>query len=168
MKNFAAIAFTVLLSSLFVYATPATPCILGQAQTLTGHTVTTEHVSFTYFIPCANGGLGEDVTVSGPLHSDIYLRLDEAVVNGFYVFNAAGLVGVADSTGNVYREVGVTRESFTNLVFGESGAFHYVNNFQLVGQGTAENYLVHTNMTFTVANGQVTSVQHDNFIVECR
>ena len=120
------------------------------------------------FVPCADGGAGELVELTGPLHTLITLTINGNHVSGFTHFQPQGLSGTGQTTGDKYQATGVTQDhfsgSFTNGQFNET----FVNNFRIIGQGPGNNFLVHENVHITVnANGVVT-VLHDNFSIECR
>jgi hypothetical protein len=119
------------------------------------------------FVPCAAGGAGEMVFLSGSLHTQSHFTADGA--GGFLTeshFSPQGVSGVGLTSGDKYQATGVTRDSFhvTGLPYEST----FVNNFRIIGQGTGNNYLVHENFHLTVnANGEVTA-SVDNFRVECR
>ena len=124
-------------------------------------------ISLSVFIPCANGGLGEDVDLEGPLHILLTLTFDGN--GGVHVkehFQPQGLSGVGLTTGAKYQATGVTQDQSN---FGAVGStFTFVNNFRIIGQGPGNNFLVHEEVHVTVnANGTVTVV-HDHFSADCK
>jgi hypothetical protein len=124
-------------------------------------------INMGVFVPCAVGGAGELVLLSGNLHSLYHFTDDRA--GGFHVMsenNPQGVSGTGTVSGDKYQATGVTLSHFntSGLPFNQT----YVNNFRIVGQGPDNNYLVHQTYHITVnAKGQVTA-QVDNFSVECR
>jgi len=118
------------------------------------------------FVPCAVGGAGEVVEISGELH-DLF-DVSTNANGGFHIKghdNPQGVSGTGQTTGDKYQGTGVTQFEF-NLNAGNQ--FTFVNNFRIIGQGPGNNFLVHDNFHVTVdANGIVTSF-HDNFSVECK
>ena len=124
-------------------------------------------ISIGVFVPCANGGAGEFVLLSGNLHSLFHFTDDGA--GGFHAMNEnnpQGISGTGTITGDKYQGTGVTLSHFntSGLPFNQT----FVNNFRIIGQGTDNNYLVHQTFHITVnANGQLTALV-DNFSVECR
>ena len=118
------------------------------------------------FVPCANGGAGETVELSGTLHDLFHVTSDGA--GGFHVKtsdNPQGVSGTGQTTGAKYQGTGVTSSDF-NTKAGFENTF--VNNFRIIGQGPGNNLLVHENFHITVnANGTVTAF-HDNFRVDCK
>ena len=125
-------------------------------------------VDIAVFVPCANGGAGELVLLSGNLHIVITATDDGA--GGLHLtthFQPQGISGVGDVTGDKYQATGVTRDN-QNVKPPFPAEYTYVNNFKIIGQGPDNNLLVHENVHLTVnANGEVTA-DVDNFSVECR
>jgi hypothetical protein len=117
------------------------------------------------FVPCANGGAGEVVNLTGSLHILATLTLDSAGgVHGTLLFNPQGVSGVGSVSGVAYRGTGSTRSTFT----GYAGAVStLVNNFRIVGAGGAAILQVHENVALVVdANGTVTA-SVDHVLVTC-
>jgi hypothetical protein len=137
-----------------------------------GRTVQAAATSFTFpvnisvFIPCAAGGAGEVVDLSGNLHVVFAFTLDNN--GGFHSkfhFQPQGISGTGLTTGDKYQGTGVTQGTSNGKVGFEST---FVNNFKIIGQGPGNNFLVHQNFHITVnANGEVTAFV-DNFSVECK
>src|SRR5438309_860151 len=104
-------------------------------------------INLTVFVPCAAGGAGEIVDLSGPLHTLITFTIN----------------------GNKYQATGVTKDFSFKFSFQNGQANQtFVNNFRIIGQGPGNNFLVHevAHITFN-ANGTVT-VFHDNFSIDCK
>jgi hypothetical protein len=118
------------------------------------------------FVPCAAGGVGEEVYLSGTLHFLFRTTFDNR--SGFHSkFHAQpqGLGGIGLTTGDKYRGTGVTQDQFNGKV---GSTYTFVNNFRIIGQGPGNNLLIHETLHVTVnANGEVT-VSVDNFRAECR
>lgn len=130
-------------------------------------TTTNERIplDLVVFVPCADGGNGELVDVSGPLHVLTHVTVNNR--GGMLVrshFQPQGISGYGQTTGAKYQATGVTQETFTV----NAGQTHtFVNNFRMIGQGPGNNYQVHQNVHTTVdANGNVRS-DVDNTSVEC-
>jgi len=123
-------------------------------------------IDLLVFIPCANGGAGDLVELTGELHVLLAFTADGA--GGFHVkshFQPQGVSGVSLTTGLHYNATGVTQETF-NVKAGLEDTF--VNNFNIIGQGPNNNLLVHENFHITInANGTVTA-SVDNFSVDCK
>lgn len=122
-------------------------------------------IDIAIFIPCAAGGAGEVVVLSGTLHLLFHVTEN---ANGFHVKTHAQpqqLSGTGQVTGDTYQGTGVTQDQ-QNVAAGETITF--VNNFRIIGQGPGNNFLVHQNVHVTVnANGEITTVV-DNTSIDCK
>jgi len=122
-------------------------------------------IDLTVFVPCANGGAGESVDLSGNLHDLFHVTFDGR--GGFHLQlldNPQGVSGTGETTGAKYQGTGVTRSSFNGLV-GSTETF--VNNFRIIGMGPNNDFVVHENVHVTVnPDGTVTS-SVDNFSATC-
>ena len=123
-------------------------------------------VEILVFVPCANGGAGEEVLLSGNIHDVFHVTFTPS--GSFRISgsdNPQGVSGIGLTTGAKYQGTGITRFNFGGRVgFEETD----VNNFRIIGQGPGNNFLIHENFHVTInANGTVTSF-HDNFSVECK
>ena len=123
-------------------------------------------IDIIVFVPCANGGAGELVELTGNLHEVFHVTFTPS--GGFRVSisdNPQGISGTGFTTGAKYQGTGITRDNFGGRVGFEET---FVNNFRIIGQGSGNNFLVHENLHITVnANGTLT-VFRDNFSVECK
>jgi hypothetical protein len=131
---------------------------------------TTTNFSFplevTVFIPCANGGTGELVALSGLIHDVFHVTVNDAGLSTVKFFDQPqGVSGVGSITGAKYQGTGGTQDIRTTQVgFTET----FVNIFRMVGQGPGNNFVVHENLHVTVnANGTVT-VTRDPIETTCR
>jgi hypothetical protein len=124
-------------------------------------------LEITRFVPCANGGQGEDVFLSGRLHSVFHTSLDgNGGAHVVVVRNPQGISGTGLTTGAKYRGVGGSPEDVFNVRVGE--VHTSVLNIRIIGQGPGNNFTIHENAHTTVlADGRVTSF-HDNLSIECR
>ena len=118
------------------------------------------------FVPCAAGGAGEVVSLSGPLHILFVTTIDSK--GGFHAkshFQPQGVSGYGETTGARYQATGVTQDHFNGKV-GFTSTF--VNNFKIIGQGPNNNFLIHETFHVTVnANGEVTA-EVVNVKVKCQ
>jgi hypothetical protein len=127
-----------------------------------------EPLDFTQFVPCADGGAGEDVQLSGTLHTVIRTTINGNKVGIKTHSNPQGVSGTGLSSGDHYQGTGVTQETSNEHSGGLPETETFINNFRIVGPGRGNNLLVHENAHFTVnANGTVTSFV-DNFSIECK
>ncbi len=128
----------------------------------------TTDISLTVFVPCAAGGAGEIVDLSGPLHTLISSTVNGNNVSGYFHFQPQGISGTGETTGDKYHATGVTSESFKTSLQNGQANLTFVNNFRIIGEGPGNNYLIHETMHVTInADGAVT-VSHDNFSVDCK
>lgn len=119
------------------------------------------------FVPCANGGAGELVSVSGILHVLSHATINDNRVNLKQQFQPQGATAIGLSTGDVYRAVGGTRFHDTFPLTNGATTFTFVNNFRMIGPGTDNNLQVHQNIHTTInANGDVTSTVN-NTSIDC-
>ena len=122
-------------------------------------------IDLAVFVPCANGGVGEDVLLSGNLHDLIHVTVNDNSVHVKTHDQPQGISGTGVVTGDKYQATGVTQDEF-NTSFGVEETF--INNFRIIGQGPGNNFLVHENFHITInPNGTVTAF-HDNFTVDCK
>ena len=139
--------------------------VAGNAATVS----TSFTINEVFSVPCAAGGAGEDVAVSGQLHAVAGLTLNGNNVHFVAVFNPQDVIGVGLTTGDKYQGAGVTRENLNlSLSSGIPGEFTYVNAFHLIGQASASNLSIHETIHVTVnANGTFT-VTIDKLSVICQ
>ena len=120
------------------------------------------------FVPCANGGAGELIVVSGPLHFLFQVTISNTgnvLVDAH--FKPEGVSGTGFTTGDKYQATGITRSTDTfSTPFPITSTF--VNNFYMIGQGPDNNFKVHETLHYTInANGELTAFA-DNFSVTCQ
>jgi len=118
------------------------------------------------FVPCANGGQGEMVQLSGSLHIVESATFNAAGGIHLYAhFNPQGVSGEGLVSGATYRGTGVSL-SVLNLSRGVEQVV--VNNFLLIGtSGYTPSLRVQYNLIFVAdANGNVFAVV-DNVRLSC-
>jgi hypothetical protein len=123
-------------------------------------------VDFEDFVPCAAGGEGEVVHLTGILHALIHLTLDSTGgVHAKLHDNPQGISGTGLTTGDKYQATGAANIEINSQVGIE---FTFVSNFHIIGQGNGNNFLLHRTFHITVnPDGTVTAFV-DNFRVECK
>jgi hypothetical protein len=121
---------------------------------------------FAVFVPCANGGAGEVIDLSGALHVLMTFTMDgHGGVHGSFQFQPQGVTAVGESTGDIYHAAGLTRGDF-NTTVGDENTF--VNNFLMIGPGPGNNLLLHGLAHMTInANGTLTA-SVDRISFECK
>ena len=159
MKSTLAIAITCLVAVLAIVVVPSNAAVQVNDKTV---------ISLTVFIPCAAGGAGEIVDLSGPLHTLISFTINGNNVSGKFHFQPQGISGTGETTGDKYQGTGVTQQTFKTSLQNGQANLTFVNNFRMIGQGPGNNFLVHENLHINVnANGTLT-VFHDNFSIDCK
>ena len=107
------------------------------------------------FIPCANGGAGETVILSGILH-DVF-HVTEFADGTFFLKihdQPQNIKGVGETTGAVYEATGVTQTRISSI--GPTTTF--INNFRIIGPGPGNNLLIQQLMHVTVnGKGEITA-----------
>jgi hypothetical protein len=125
-------------------------------------------ITLSVFVPCAAGGAGEIVDLSGPLHVLITFTINGNHVSGRQQFQPQGIIGTGETTDLTYHGTGLTATSFAGSLVNGQFTETFINRFDIIGQGTDNNFTVHetAHITFN-ANGTVT-VFFDDFSVECK
>ena len=149
---------------------PPVPAMVSDHSISTAAGVLTDNqiipIDLLVNIPCANGGLGEDVLLSGTLHVLTHVTISNAGTLTIKThFQPQGITGLGQVTGAKYQGTGVTQD-ILNLSFGET--YTAVNNFRMVGQGPGNNFSVHETFHYTFnANGTLTTV-HGSLTTSCK
>ena len=135
---------------------------------VTPNTNITIPIDLFVFVPCANGGAGELMEVSGPLHVLSQLTISNSGNVVLYShFQPQDISGTGFVTGDKYQGTGIT-QSMNTFKTPFPITFTFVNNFYMIGQGPNNNFKVHETFHFTInANGEVTAFA-DNFSVTCQ
>jgi len=128
----------------------------------------TTDINLSNFVPCALGGVGEIIDISGPLHTLISITINGNNVSGYFHFQPQGISGTGETTGAKYDGTGVTEQSFKSSLQNGKANLTYVNNFRIIGQGAGNNYLVHETMHITINADGTLTVFHDNFSIDCK
>jgi hypothetical protein len=144
---------------------------VGMAASVTAaqaEVVTDETVSYAYsgFVPCANDGAGELVTGTIDAHNLITSTVNGSIDTWQFQFQPRGSV-VGRSTGDTYRLTGVTRGIYSENIQSGEYALTYVNSYQLIGPGPANNLLVREVAHVTI-DGDDVVVEHDDLSIECK
>ena len=125
-------------------------------------------INLSVFVPCAVGGVGEIIDLSGSLHTLISTTLTGNSVSGYFHFQPQGLSGTGETTGAKYNGTGVTEQSFKSSLQNGQANLTYVNNFRIIGQGAGNNYLLHETLHLTINADGTLTVFHDNFSIDCK
>jgi hypothetical protein len=145
-----ALTFAAAAILIFVAAAPAT------AATQTFRT----QDNFSVFVPCANGGLGEDVDGIVKVHAVIGETDDGAGGSHFHVQVRLQGVGIGVVTGDSYQLHADIPEIFADRVNDNAGgSFNAALNINVdaIGMGNAPNYHLTLHLQITQnANGVIT------------
>jgi hypothetical protein len=121
--------------------------MIEQAPSLSA-AVSTEQLTLplnkTVWVSCANGGLGEDVALTGEL--ELRIHTTEDANGGVRVAShvrPSQVAGVGSVTGAKYRGNGGTIINEHVYPGGLPSAYKFVNNFRIIGQGPGNNLHVH-------------------------
>jgi hypothetical protein len=68
----------------------------------------TTDINLSIFVPCALGGVGEIIDISGPLHTLISITINGNSVSGYFHFQPQGISGTGETTGDKYDGTGPT------------------------------------------------------------
>lgn len=131
----------------------------GFGQAVTSTRVFDVPISLSVFVPCAAGGAGELIDVSGPLHVVLSTTINGNNIRVTQSFNPQGVVGTGETTGDTYHGTGITRFDLTASVNEFPTEFTFVNNFYMIGTtSSGGKLLIHETAHITVdANGQTTA-----------
>jgi hypothetical protein len=125
-------------------------------------------VTVTALVPCAAGGAGETVNLTGNLHVLMTMTVNANHVEASLQFQPQGITGTGSATGNKYRGTGVTRSSFSADIVGFPFTTTFVNNFRVIGQSSGDDLLVHENFHLTITANAAATASVDNFSTECQ
>src|SRR5205823_4137988 len=90
---------------------------------------TTFPINLSVFVPCANGGAGEVVDLSGSLHDLVTATINGNHVSGKFHDNPQGVTGTGETTGAKYQGTGVTQSEFSGSLTNGQFETTFVNNF---------------------------------------
>lgn len=124
-----------------------------------GASTVTLPLSMAVWVPCANGGTGELVDLTGELViKERAVTENDGSVRLFSMTRPHGVRGVGQETGVTYLGTGMGKTTEHIGVGGYPYQYTYVNNFRIIGQGPGNNLLVHATVHKTInANGEPTA-----------
>ena len=118
--------------------------------------------------PCANGGAGEQIELTGRLHLLVTFRMNKRNASGKLQLRPQHLAGVGLTTGARYHATGVAQAHFKRALANHQFGVSVIVNFHLIGQGPRNNLLFHESLHLTItAKGQVTATPV-NITIACR
>ena len=132
----------------------------------TENSVVSEPYASTLFIPCANGGAGEDVNLTGTVK---IVRQETSNNQRFtFILHAIpdGITGVGLSTGDTFTAIGGSQDAVTGTIeYGGQYSATYIQQMRFASRGISfvVKYKFHVTVT---SNGQI-STRIDEEKVEC-
>ena len=127
------------------------------AGNLVNTTYQLEDVS--YYVPCANGGLGEEVRLEGNVHFVENMTIDKKnKVHYRVLIQTTNVVGIGLTTGTPYR----ASDTFNWTYYGDPDNYSTINTTKLVAPGGGNNLSLINR--FKIQDGVVI---FNEFIVEC-
>jgi hypothetical protein len=143
-------------------AAAVTALVLAFAAPATSHGDVinfTSPLDFTRFVPCANGGTGELVHVTGTLHWRISRNIDgSGGVHSTTQIRPAGVNAVGLTSGAQYQFISQSKDVFNQKGDSIGSVLMSVNNSRLIGPGPGNNSWEHNLVHVTVnASGTVTA-----------
>ena len=151
---------------------PIGVCVVGALTNVTqalGDVTTNTSIplSTSVFVPCANGGAGEIVDLSGELHTVMSLTVNGNNFSFKAHAQTQGVSGTGETTGAKYEATGVSQiQSSGSFVNGQAQSTS-INRFDLIGQGPGNNLTLHQTAHVTINADGTTTVSFDNFSAEC-
>jgi len=124
-------------------------------------------ITLSVFVPCAAGGAGEIVDLSGPLHILFTFTINGNNVSGRFQFQPQGISGTGETTGLTYHATGLQASNFTQSLQNGQLNVTSINRFDIIGQGPNNNFTVHETLHFTCNADGTNTVFFDNFSIEC-
>jgi hypothetical protein len=173
---------TSVVLSLFVFtALTLGGCTKEAATTSTAKSaVSVENAAFVFsenfvvqiddnvWLPCANGGAGENVHIFGPLHVLNNGTFTDNTGRVHYQLQSEGMKGIGSVTGDEYKIIWNDEETRAGSVINGRFVVTFVESFRIIGPGPGNNYSGHVTFHFTYnANGEETA-SFDNFTADCK
>lgn len=179
MKVLILAVFVVLLSTLTASASSNPPgCENGRSQAT--HCIANFYGPVSVngfgpaFIPCLNGGKGENVVFTSTQTTILYYTVTNGKRTGFFMTVGGGLTGTGQTTGIQYSARGSSQQSFANwMPFNADGSidgegqFSYTDNYYISAPGV--NHIWHRTQRFeNIKTGDVYTSHDDPVEVVCR
>ena len=116
-------------------------------------------------VPCAAGGEGEVVFLSGTEHAVFVTVVDSS--GTFHTqahFQPQGISGEGLTTGDTYQWTGATQASFNGQIGYENT---FINNYRIIGPGPGNNLMIQQTFHATVQADGAVSAYVDDYTVTC-
>ena len=125
------------------------------------------HIHLSVFVPCAAGGAGEIVDLSGSLHSLLAFTITGNNISAVELVQPQGISGTGETTGLKYQGTGLTSISFRQSLQNGQANENLIDRFDIIGQGPNNNFVVHETAHITINADGTATVFFDNFSIEC-
>ena len=132
----------------------------------TQNSIVTEPYASTLFIPCANGGIGEDVTLNGSIKIIRQETYNNQRFTVTYHVIPQGITGVGLSTGDNFTAIGGSEAAITGTIeYGGEYSATYVQQMRFTGPGVS--FIVKYKFHVTVTSDGTMSTRIEEEKVEC-
>ena len=120
----------------------------------------------TLFVPCGNGGAGEEVTLTGSLKIVEHIVYNDHGFTFNYHVIAQGITGVGLSTGEQYQASGGNKGTIAGE-FGEYGQYTnvFMGQLRIIGQNSVFKVVYKTKITITPDGKITTSIEEET--IDC-
>jgi hypothetical protein len=161
------LSLTLALAAALTLAGLSRPRV-SNAQAVTTTSNATNQINATFFTPCANGGAGEPILVTGDIHTLFHFTSNDNHTTIKFHSQPQGVTAVGLTTGDIYRGTGVSQDTLSSQSDGATLATTNIVTVLFVGPGPDNNFVVHNVIHTTFNNdGELTS-SHVSFSLECR
>ena len=122
---------------------------------------------FPIIVPCANGGLGEEIIAQGNVRQLSHLTINGNNYVVKFQYTPQGLTSTGQITGDIYQGVGMAEFTETGSFVNGKATLTSVWMFSNIGRAGAPNWkLIPTVHTTINANGTITA-SVDNLVASC-
>jgi hypothetical protein len=127
----------------------------------------TRSLTYSAYVPCANGGAGELITGTIEMHDLVTSTVNANHDTWQFLSQPQGGSMVGRSTGDTYRVTGVTHGSYSESLDTDHRTLTYISSFHLVGPGPGNDLLVRDTAHATIDADDNVVVRHDDWSLVC-
>jgi hypothetical protein len=120
----------------------------------------------TLFVPCANGGAGEDVALTGKTNFIYQMSWNEHGFSLVYHDNSYGVTGVGLSSGETFTASGGTQETVMGSWVNNQWIGTLIRQLRIIGQGSS--FIVNYKYRITVTPDGNVTVNIREETIDCR
>lgn len=146
-------------AALAIFITPANASIIEN---------TSFPIDIIVNVPCANGGAGEDVELTGVIHETIIITVNGNRFSMKIHDQPQGVVGIGLTTGDKYQGTGVTQQRQNGSFQNGQASGTFINAFDIIGQGPGNNATLHITEHFTINANGTTTVDFVKATADCK